>query len=184
MENKGNQTYKTKGLEFYITNALNKNHAVRSFIQYRIGVTENDIELFEGKIPDKANVMSAIELSTRELALEWWNDLPEFNHKGLSKTFLYSKYKEELNLTCLTDREIEEIWRKENKIDVDLEIWYNAHKPNQKQFKQFNTELFEAYIDKFSEEDQIRAFDVLAKRMLRNGFSKDQMRQSINFLTI
>lgn len=53
-------TYKTKGLEFYITDCRNILHAVTSFLHYRIGVTENDIELFEGEIPEDANVMSAI----------------------------------------------------------------------------------------------------------------------------
>ena len=53
-------TYKTKGLEFYITDARNILHAVASFIHYRIGVTINDIEQYEGEIPSDANVMSAV----------------------------------------------------------------------------------------------------------------------------
>ena len=53
-------TYKTKGLDFYITNCRNITHAIASFLYYRIGVTENNIEVFEGEIPEDANVMSAI----------------------------------------------------------------------------------------------------------------------------
>lgn len=53
-------TYKTKGLEFYITDCKNIHHAVASFLYYRIGVTENNIEVFEGEIPENANVMRAI----------------------------------------------------------------------------------------------------------------------------
>lgn len=53
-------TFKTKGLEFYITDAIGIHHAVLSFIHYRIGVTENDIEEFKGEIPENANVMKAI----------------------------------------------------------------------------------------------------------------------------
>lgn len=52
--------YKTKGLEFYITDCRDILHAVESFIYFRIGATVNDIELFEGEIPDDANVMKAI----------------------------------------------------------------------------------------------------------------------------
>jgi hypothetical protein len=63
-------TYKTKGLEFYITDAEDVHHAVLSFIYFRIGVTENNIELFEGEIPEDANVMKApsiLELLQRML---------------------------------------------------------------------------------------------------------------------
>ena len=52
-------TFKTKGLEFYITDARNILHAVSSFLFYRIGVTENDIEEFAGEIPEDARVMQA-----------------------------------------------------------------------------------------------------------------------------
>lgn len=53
-------TYKTKGLEFYITDCRDIFHAVASFLYYRIGVTENDIEHFEGEIPEDASIMKAI----------------------------------------------------------------------------------------------------------------------------
>lgn len=52
-------TYKCKGLEFYVTGCRNILHAVSSFLYYRIGVTENNIELFEGEIPEGANVIEA-----------------------------------------------------------------------------------------------------------------------------
>lgn len=53
-------TYKTKGLDFYITDCRGILHAITSFLYYRIGVTENDIEIFEGEIPENANVMQAV----------------------------------------------------------------------------------------------------------------------------
>jgi hypothetical protein len=205
MENKGNHTYKTKGLEFYITNALNKKHAVESFIHFRIGVTENDIELFEGKIPVKASVMSAIEKSipklgtkefndaasryfggnpklthekvnigtmkdpeyvwkekpksTRELALEWWNKLNVIQQMRYAQNHFTRD-----DSVNLTGREIEEIWRKETKEGSDREIIEEVFpdlKPNQKQFKEFNPELFKAYINKFSQEHKISMLQVL-----------------------
>jgi hypothetical protein len=137
------------------------------------------------------------EKSTRELALEWWNDLPEFNYKSSNKTFLYSKYKKKLNLTSLTDSEIEQIYHNEVIEPKLQENWQESQvnqkfpKPNQKQlpeelkgvvprittidekieqvkkwnnakqFKEFNPELFKTYIDKFSDEDKIKAFKIL-----------------------
>lgn len=53
-------TYKTKGLPFFITGARNIYHAAASFIYYRIGVTENDIEEYRGEIPEDAQVMEAV----------------------------------------------------------------------------------------------------------------------------
>ena len=171
MENKRNQTYKTKGLEFYITNALNKNHAVKSFIQYRIGVTENDIELFEGKIPKKAHVMPAIELKTRELALVWWNNQGQGRRNWLTNNYLGNQRFE----YSLTSREIEEIFKKETAhIDpTDIQSAYMMQvKANQKQFKEFNPELFKAYIDKFSDEDKIKAILILGNSIPTNMISQ------------
>jgi len=86
--------------------------------------------------------------------------------------------------TSLTGREIEEIWRKENQLkdaifnntsfddkpnqkqfNIAKQIVENStygadsknHPINQKQFKEFNPELFKAYIDKFSDEDKVKA---------------------------
>ena len=53
-------TFKCKGLDFYIVEAIGIHHAVLSFLHYRIGVTENDIEAFKGEIPEDASVMTAI----------------------------------------------------------------------------------------------------------------------------
>ncbi len=49
-------TFKCKGLEFYIIEAMGIHHAVLSFLHYRI----NDIEEFKGEIPEDASVMTAI----------------------------------------------------------------------------------------------------------------------------
>jgi hypothetical protein len=42
-------------------------------------------------------------------------------------------------------------------------------KPNQKQFKEFNPDLFKSYIGKFSDEDKLKALKIL------NGYNLDQM---------
>ena len=90
-------------------------------------------------------------------------------NKNNSKEFHFNEYKLN-NFTPanfyneLTGREIEEIWRKETKDGSDREIIEEVFpdlKPNQKQFKEFNPELFKAYIDKFSDEDKIKAFNIL-----------------------
>lgn len=106
---------------------------------------------------------------TRSKAIKWWDSINgTFKQRDLGLKYFP-------NRSGLTGREIEEIWRKENKIDADLEIWYNAHKPNQKQFKAFNPELFQSYISKFSGEDKFQAFSILAKQFENHiyGFYKD-----------
>lgn len=42
-------------------------------------------------------------------------------------------------------------------------------KPNQKQFKQFDKELFKKYIDKFSDEDKIKALSILMNDLRNRG---------------
>jgi len=64
-----------------------------------------------------------------------------------------------------TNREIEKIWRKE----IQLEnIVFNTttfeEKPNQKQFKKFDESLFKAYINKFSNEDKLKAKQILLNK--------------------
>ena len=107
--------------------------------------------------------MKTEERSTRELALEWWNDLNQ--EKQIDLQYIHkSPCRHPLNAVGLTGREIEEIWRKETKDGSDREIIEEVFpdlKSNQKQFKEFNPELFKAYIDKFSDEDKIKAFNIL-----------------------
>jgi hypothetical protein len=195
MENKRNQTYKTKGLEFYITDAKDIFHAIRSFVSFRIGVTENDIEVFDEEIPNNANVMQAIyeeetfglasEKSTRELALEWWNNLDYATRQTNVENSNLHDAKTRSPL-CLTGREIEEIWRKEigNQLEQDIEnaCWKSATpKPNQKQFKEFNPELFKAYINKFSDEDKLKMWDLFTE-ILSCKESKTRLASWINKL--
>jgi hypothetical protein len=143
--------------------------------------------------------------STRELALDWWNDLKQeqkvvfwWNHSRTN--FTVSKSPKEL-----TGREIEEIWKNEIQVKELRDSYHNAEylkpnqkqysqeevdrlldqeaarttaqvlKNNQKQFKEFNPELFKVYIDKFSNEDKFQAFAVLAKHFENHiyGFYKD-----------
>lgn len=93
----------------------------------------------------------------------------------------------------LTGREIEEIWKNEVQVKELSNVYHNAEylKPNQKQysqeevdrlldqqaarttaqvlrsnqkqFKQFDESLFKAYIDKFSDEDKVKAHQILFK---------------------
>ena len=87
--------------------------------------------------------MKTKETSTKEQASKWFASKTYLEQHELS-----DKYFESRNPSLLTIEQVEEIWIKENNIDEDLEIWDNVHKPNQKQFKEFNPELFKAYIDK------------------------------------
>ncbi len=53
-------TYKTKNLNFYVTDCISLGHAVFTLLRFRIGVTENDVKLFEGQIPIGATVFNSI----------------------------------------------------------------------------------------------------------------------------
>lgn len=167
MKTKETSTYKTKGLEIYITNALSRDHAVASFIYYRIGVTENDIELFEGKIPDIASVMPAIEMKTRQLALAWFNGLAS---DGLRAGYAEKHIKQGFRYKSLTGLEIELIWLKETQGLSEIPEYLTERtfvaqmfnsRPNQKQFKKFSKELFKSYIDKFSQENKALMLQIL-----------------------
>lgn len=111
--------------------------------------------------------------STRELALEWWNSLPvdsvNSDRENGTKCGLTNKHLGSFErFNSLTGREIEKIWRKETKEGSDREIIELAFpdlKPNQKQFKEFNPELFKAYISKFSDEDKIKAVKEIIKTL-------------------
>jgi|688.fasta_scaffold01909_8 hypothetical protein len=114
----------------------------------------------------------------RNEALEWWNKLNVIQQMRYAQNHFTRD-----DSVNLTGREIEEIWNKEvNGAKVSELMGYN--KPNQKQFKpkfstdsekvenvikhfnkkqfkEFNAELFKAYIDKFSQEHKISMLQVL-----------------------
>lgn len=120
--------------------------------------------------------MKSTDESTRRQALEWWNQLNVIDKSLLAQkysNFLYGR-----GFVSLTGSEIEEIWKKETldtieekanqlKDDEYLDIQTlnivkaSDLKINQKQFKEFNPELFKSYISKFSDEDKLRAFEIL-----------------------
>jgi len=50
------KNYKCKGLEYYVTDCYNLYQALLTLLNNRVGVTENDIEIFEGEIPEDAIV--------------------------------------------------------------------------------------------------------------------------------
>lgn len=127
--------------------------------------------------------MKTKETSTRELALAWWNSLTSFQTSYFKDLHFDSQ-----KSLFITDREIEEIWRKETQTEIISEphidkygdLRYNKfEKPNQKQFKQFDESLFKAYIDKFSTKDLSIAFDVFITRLLEDSFIKDNLIEAI-----
>jgi hypothetical protein len=112
----------------------------------------------------------ASELSTREQAIVWWNNLPVWGNP--SKNYYMGLYYSDDTVTA---ERIEKIWRKETQeqqysiYDSSMKntedcgkITVRESKPNQKQFKQFDESLFRAYVDKFSNEDKLQALTILA----------------------
>lgn len=129
--------------------------------------------------------IKSIQEVSQELALEWWHNLFD-KDEGLTLSRISDKYYPSRGYGTLIDKEIEEIWRKEcNKIEDEVfkptQTQYSQKevdklldeqaarttaqvlKSNAKQFKEFNPELFKAYIDKFSNEDKYEALRILAE---------------------
>ena len=125
-----------------------------------------------------------MENKTKESnSLNWWNDLSKED-----RAVLLSEYR---NTTLhigvinnVTNQEIKQLYYNEviepNKttqvvrdameaVSKDVRppkvVRDRILKPNQKQFKEFNSELFKAYIDKFSDEDKVAALRVLFKEI-------------------
>lgn len=126
-------------------------------------------------------------VSTRRLALKWWNDESNL----LNRTALFNRYfsntatKDKMftvanNYEELTGREIEEIYNKEVLEPKRQKEWQESQvnckytKPNAKEFKQFDESLHKAYLNKFSEEDKFKAFisnlNELSKEIQFNAF--------------
>ena len=109
------------------------------------------------------------ETSTKEQALAWWNSIKSKNKKQLlCQSYRFSAGLQGTSFHSLTGREIEEIWRNEVQIPELRNAEHNTkylEKPNQKQFKQFDESLFKAYIDKFSDEDKEKCFEILMRNL-------------------
>jgi len=111
--------------------------------------------------------MKKTKETSREQAIAWWNGLPLPEKRNLYKTY----YRYNLDDKYL-DR-VEEIWKQEHKEKTQQDYyngWTNLSKDDLsiihpkstgKQFKEFNPDLFKAYIDKFSRVDKIKAFKIL-----------------------
>lgn len=99
-----------------------------------------------------------IKISTREQAIAWWKQLTD----GRRNYFIGYHLFQFRDQDSLTGREIEEIWMKETQNNIvnwdENPETILKDKPNQKQFKQFDESLFKAYINKFSDEDKLKAF--------------------------
>lgn len=134
----------------------------------------NDLasKYFEGKPKEK---------SSRQLALEWWRKLMDGHKLDLMFEYKITGFTHR-DPNTLTGSEIEKIWDKvmneikdeiselkQKRLNLAKEIAENStygadsknHPINRKQFFEFNPELFKAYISKFSEEDKVKALNVL-----------------------
>lgn len=110
---------------------------------------------------------SWVPISTdRQLAMEWWNNLDWQRQDGLAKKYIGGTRPSQISLNAVkaTGREIEAIWKAEkgDSLKQALERIAEESIPK-KQFTKFNPKLFEAYINKFSDEDKLNALIVLFK---------------------
>lgn len=106
-------------------------------------------------------------MNIREQALAWWRGI---RAKTVRESWdLMDKYfpnqKENGGMALLNGDQIEEIWRKEtqeyNPFPESFDKALGQERKNQKQFKQFDKELFKKYIEKFGNEDKYKAMTVL-----------------------
>lgn len=108
--------------------------------------------------------------SDRELALKWWATLSIRDRLPMFRKHFSS------GVTCLmdlTEQDIENTWRSE----TDREIIESVIKSNQKQYKKFEPELFRAYIEKFSDEDKLKAFKVLEEEYILRLMFMDEAKE-------
>jgi hypothetical protein len=129
------------------------------------------------------------EKSTRELAMEWINSFPNEDKQMLATRYYSRSFKsltgreieeiwrketqsqytkEELDGINDFKKVIKSNQKQYSQEEVDMLLDQQAArttaqvlKNNTKQFKEFNPELFKSYIDKFSDEDKVRAMVVL-----------------------
>ncbi len=71
----------------------------------------------------------------------------------------YNPNQKQLPIICLNCKEIYN--NPIEQCNCGGKSFQNTHPSNAKKFIKFNPELFLAYINKFSEEDKVRAFDIL-----------------------
>ena len=107
------------------------------------------------------------ETSNRKQALAWWKPLNYQIKYDIANKYLASEELGTVDPLMLTDREIEEIWKKES-ISTPKELRevidkYVFNKPNKKQFIEFNEDLFKAYIAKLSNLGKRKAIEMLLK---------------------
>jgi hypothetical protein len=108
--------------------------------------------------------MKTNETSTHEKHLIWWNNLPSIGIP--SKEYYMGLYYSD---DTVTDDKIKRIWEQQvEKLHQIRKIYEGYEKPNQKQFKQFDESLFQAYISKFSDEDKYEMLRVIAESFKLN----------------
>jgi hypothetical protein len=127
--------------------------------------------------------------TTRQIALAWWNNLNRYSHESpISKESLFNKYfvnghwfTPAMFFNELTGREIEQIFLKETS-HIDPSDIKSAYAMQVKEGKpQFDEEQFTDLVLSMSEEQQIKAFDILTKIMLQQGFSREQIKTSVDY---
>ena len=113
--------------------------------------------------------------STIELAADWFTSKSYLEQHSLS-----DKYFESRNPSLLTIEQVEEIWKNEVQIPILRNAKHNVEyleKPNQKQFKQFDESLFKAYIDKFSDEDKLKARNIIESTIPSDLLIEDALKR-------
>lgn len=96
-------------------------------------------------------------METRTMALEWFNKLS--NEKQLKLVELHLSDRPFVGRDYLTGREIEQIFLKETSpVDkTDIESAYISQVKPKKQFTEFDPEKFKLYINKFTNQDKLKA---------------------------
>lgn len=83
--------------------------------------------------------MKTQEKSDREQAIEWWNGLNDLEKMALCRVYFSMRSVSGISvIKSLTDREIEQIWRKETQQELERGIVITREERPQVDFEMFN----------------------------------------------
>jgi hypothetical protein len=152
MENERNHNYKCRNCD----GVGKKSTSIMNF--HNIQTTDLSKE-FETKMLDCIKCQACghswiPEKTNRELALGWWKSIDgTIEQRELGDKFCKNRIFD-VTVVPLTGREIQQIYYNEIVEPRLQEDWQNSqvgHKPNQKQFKEFNADLATSYLNKFDD---------------------------------
>ena len=167
MENERNQCKECGGKGTPSKGIMNFHNRTKSYLKGEVEFETKILDCIKCESCGHSWIPEKEEKSTRQQALEWWNNLPTWG-KPLSKEYLVGLY---FSDDLITNERIEEIYKarvlKQEPNPLDYNDISNYQKDlkdyKSKQFNVFNPELFKSYINKFSDKHKHDMLQILLK---------------------